>query len=710
MHLEIASNLISYYLVTVVSFFISLAVAGIVFWRNRNRATGIVWGLASLGFGLWCLGFSQYFRALPHASEMFWAKITLTAAIINTSFYFHGMNELIGTSKKYRYPIIACYIISIAFAVMAWVGPIISEIRSWVYLEHYIKYNRAWYSWLSLHIGLWPTIAAIQQVLAIRKLTGYKRNQIVYFLIATMTIFISTTLIVVLIEYNIAIPPFCLFLLPFNMAFLAYVLAKGRLMEINLAIGRAMVYGVTIFVVGLLCIVGIGVANQIDPHFLGTSQILFITLLVLVVTSAMAVILPRLGPQAEQAFQSRFFGDRYRYQQALNDIITQISTISSAEELLQTIVDKIVEHMKVPRAAVLMQEDVTTDFVARARANLQGSNGDAPMLADNTEVIQWMRQNKRSLIKEELQFREALPRAKKIADELEKIGASMCVPMMLDGQLVGMLALENKISGDMFVERDIRLLERLCGEVALAVRYRKFENQLLQTSKLASLGTLAAGIAHEIRNPLSSIKTFVQLLPTRPNDLEFQAEFSQLVSNDVDRITKIIENVLSFARSSNVNMVEQRIEAVIEDSIELIRSKIKRKNVEIIKNYGQVPAVKVDKDQMAQVFVNILLNAVEALPEQTGKIKITCTTAMLESPLHERRRKTQHLTVEIADNGPGIPENIKGRLFDPFFTTKAEGTGLGLAITYKVVEVHGGFIVINSAEGQGAAFQVNLPL
>jgi signal transduction histidine kinase len=232
----------------------------------------------------------------------------------------------------------------------------------------------------------------------------------------------------------------------------------------------------------------------------------------------------------------------------------------------------------------------------------------------------------------------------------------------------------------------------LCAEVALAVRYRKFEQQILQTSKLASLGTLAAGIAHEIRNPLSSIKTFVQLLPTRPNDAEFQAEFSQLVSNDVDRITKIVENVLSFARSTSLNVTEQRIEAIIEDSLTLIKSKLKHGNVELTTHFDNLPPVRVDKDQMSQVIVNIVLNAVEALPQQGGKIKITCSTSLLESPRSGRRRKTPHMTIEIADNGPGIPDNIKSRLFDPFFTTKpvGVGTGMGLAVAKQILTQHDG--------------------
>jgi two-component system nitrogen regulation sensor histidine kinase GlnL len=709
MNLEIAPNLIAYYLVTLVTFVESLMVGVVVFIRNRRRATGVIWGLASIGFGIWCLGFSQYFRHHDPGTALLWAKITLSAAILNTSFYFHGMNVLIGISKQFRIAIATCYLLSVGFMALTWFGPIVTGVREITFLHHYIHYNKAYYPLLTLHLSLWPLVAVAQQVAAIRRLTGYRRNQIIYFLVATTVIFLCTTLIIVPIEYDIAIPPFCFFLLPFNMAFLAYVLAKGRLMEINFAIGHALLFVTALGVVLVVSLVLLGAVHLISPSFLGAAQILFIVFMVLLISATLSVALPMVVPHAEQIIQSRLQGGRHRYQQAITELTTKIATLASADEMLQTIVEKLLEHLKVPRAQVFMQEDLTTDYVARARASLQSRNGGVPLLAENTEVIQWLRRHQRSLVKEEIQFREATDRAGRIAEELERIGASLCVPMILDGQLVGTLTLENKVSGDMFTDTDIKLLERLCSEVALAVRYRKFEQQMFQTSKLASLGTLAAGIAHEIRNPLSSIKTFVQLLPTRPNDAEFQAEFSKLVSSDVDRITKIVENVLSFARSANITIGEQQVDEIIEDVLALINAKLKHKNIEVTKHWNSVPVLRGDKDQLAQVFVNILLNAVEALPDQGGKIKISCTSSMIESPRHGRR-KTPHLTIEIADNGPGIPENIKGRLFDPFFTTKPNGTGLGLAISYKVIEAHEGFIQVVSTEGQGAAFQINLPL
>lgn len=698
----------AYYQFLQLTAFECVLLAIVVYGKNRQRAIGGWFGGVFLIMAFWSFGFSRYFVPLASEPAIFWAKLTLTGTILIGPFYLQGILSLLEMQR----PVVVAVSFVCAGCLLAllWTGNVVAtEVHSVAYFDHYIKYVSWSYPLVVLQNVLWTAWAIVLQIKSLGKLRAYKRNQVTYFLIATAITFGSTSLIIIPMEYGLRIPPFPITFLPINFALLAYVLSKARLLEINLAIGRALVYGGTLAAVFLLTLATIGLANQYDPQFLDASQTFFIIGLILVVSSVLAFALPRYASRVGQALEHKLFGGRYRYHQALSELTTEVASMPSPEELLQTIVDRIVEHMKVPRAMVFMQEDVSTDYVARARASLQSANGDPPLLADSTEVIQWLRQHKRSLVKEEAQFREAPARAAKIAEELDRIGASLCVPMILDGQLVGALAVENKLSGDMFVDRDLKLLETLCGEAALAVRYRKFEQQMFQTSKLTSLGTLAAGIAHEIRNPLSSIKTFVQLLPSRSNDPEFQAEFSKLVSTDVDRITKIVENVLSFARSSTITVSEQRIEQILEDALELIHSKLKYKKVEVVKHYGKPPVVKGDKDQLSQVFVNVLLNAVEAVPDEGGRIKITCSTSLLESP-RQRRRRTPHLTVEIADNGPGIPEKIKGRLFDPFFTTKPQGTGLGLAITYKIVEVHDGFINVLSTEGQGAAFQVHLPL
>jgi signal transduction histidine kinase len=240
------------------------------------------------------------------------------------------------------------------------------------------------------------------------------------------------------------------------------------------------------------------------------------------------------------------------------------------------------------------------------------------------------------------------------------------------------------------------------------VKYRRSEDQVSRKNRLIELGTIAAGVAHEIRNPLASIKTFAQLMPERMDDPEFKNEFSKLVLKDVDRITKVIESMLAFARPAQVNIMEQPSNDLVEEAILLVQPRLKAKRIELTRGFHGNPIVKVDKHQILQVLVNLLSNAADALPTQ-GKIRVSTGVGQLDI-VGGGNGNRNFAVIEVSDNGPGIPPAVRNRLFDPFFTTKKEGTGLGLSISQKIARDHGGAITVSSVEGKGTTFQVNLPL
>jgi signal transduction histidine kinase len=291
--------------------------------------------------------------------------------------------------------------------------------------------------------------------------------------------------------------------------------------------------------------------------------------------------------------------------------------------------------------------------------------------------------------------------------ELNQRKVVLCVPMILDGRLVGLIGLGEKLNREMFFISDLRALLTLATEVALAVRYRRMEDEVFRKNRLVELGTIAAGVAHEIRNPLASIKTFAQLMPERMDDPEFKNEFSKLVLKDVDRITKVIESMLAFARPAQVSIKEQPANDLVEEAVLLVQSRLKAKRIELTRAFHGNPVIKVDKHQILQVLVNLLSNAADALPEQ-GKIRVATGVNQLDIGGGGNGNRG-FAVIEVSDNGPGIPASVRNRLFDPFFTTKKEGTGLGLSISQKIVRDHGGSITVSSVEGKGTSFQVSLP-
>ena len=229
---------------------------------------------------------------------------------------------------------------------------------------------------------------------------------------------------------------------------------------------------------------------------------------------------------------------------------------------------------------------------------------------------------------------------------------------------------------------------------------KQLEQQLMQSQKMESIGTLAAGIAHEVGNPLASISSIVQVLLRTISD-DFAKDKLGLVEAQVHRITKIIRDLVDFSRPSNYQIQPTDIVKGLTDAVEIVKMGKKAKEITFVTHVRrQVPVLPLVPDQIAQVFINILLNAVDALHGKRGTIT------------SEVERDNERVRVTISDNGQGIaPENLS-KIFEPFFTTKpvGEGTGLGLWVSYGIVRSFGGDITVTSAWGQGTSFCIILPL
>ena len=230
---------------------------------------------------------------------------------------------------------------------------------------------------------------------------------------------------------------------------------------------------------------------------------------------------------------------------------------------------------------------------------------------------------------------------------------------------------------------------------------KKIQAQLMQSEKLASVGRLASGVAHEINSPLTGILTFSHLLMRKLKDNpELQRELEVIV-RETTRVSTIVRGLLDFARESKPQKRPCNINELILQTLSLVQHQSVFHDIRIVKNLDpQVAMILLDANQIQQVFMNVLLNAADAMPAG-GTLTITSTMAPEDS----------FVQVRFADTGTGIPEKNLHRIFDPFFTTKADkkGTGLGLAVSYGIIERHRGHIEVQSEEGKGTTFTIKLP-
>jgi len=288
--------------------------------------------------------------------------------------------------------------------------------------------------------------------------------------------------------------------------------------------------------------------------------------------------------------------------------------------------------------------------------------------------------------------------------------SEVCIPLFIRDELAGIINLGGKRSGDMYSHEDIELLNNLASQTAIALENSRLYEELKRSKtlirradKLASLGTLTAGLAHEIKNPLVAIKTFIQLLPERFEDEEFRNYFLNVASGEVDRLSDLVNALLDFSRPSQPSFQTGNVNEIMDSVVLLLENEVKRKNIKIKRRYSSdLPAVMLDPEQIKQVFLNIMLNAAEATPENGV---LTVETRHLD-----KDRGQEFIQVEIRDTGRGIPKDNLERIFEPFFTTKDSGSGLGLAVSHHIVQEHQGYIEVESEVGMGTSFYINLPV
>jgi signal transduction histidine kinase len=294
---------------------------------------------------------------------------------------------------------------------------------------------------------------------------------------------------------------------------------------------------------------------------------------------------------------------------------------------------------------------------------------------------------------------------------IRKSDTVMVVPLIVVNRLTGIMFLGVKNDGSTYDKADIEFLSTMANYGALAVEYALiYELQedklkkLFHADKLTTVGELAAGAAHEIRNPLTSIRSTIQYLQR-----DLSEEKKSLVGSileEVDRIDQIIKGLLSFSKSHELQMTKVNLEDIHNQSLSLLDAELRKHQI-IVKKECCIdsPIITGDPSQLKQVFLNIFLNSIQAMPNG-GEISVLITDG-------EKVKKHGIVMVFIKDTGPGITLIDIPKVFQPFFTTKESGTGLGLSISYGIISKHGGTIEVESStlpNDHGTTVQVQLPI
>lgn len=301
-------------------------------------------------------------------------------------------------------------------------------------------------------------------------------------------------------------------------------------------------------------------------------------------------------------------------------------------------------------------------------------------------------------------------------DSIRDIRSAIVLPLVIEGRLLGVLNANRTVREMPFTASDLRYASVFCAQITQAIHnatlyrelddkiqeIRRMQAQLVQSEKLAAIGKLAAGVAHEINNPLTGIMGFAELMLQSGDLSSRQREDVQSIMEQSRRCRRIVQNLLQFSRRKKGNNETVNLDPLLEAGLQLMKYDLIRSNIEVQKHLpGDLPAVQGDPAQLEQVFLNLIANARQAMEgKKDGLLKILAST------------EAGKVVLRFEDNGCGISEEDLGKVFDPFFTTKpvGQGTGLGLSISYGIIQQHHGTLRVESRAGAGAAFIITLPL
>jgi ammonium transporter, Amt family len=413
----------------------------------------------------------------------------------------------------------------------------------------------------------------------------------------------------------------------------------------------------------------------------------------------------------------------------LHDIGQSMHTLN-LDEILELILRGVAEGIGFDRVRLYLLDEGRNQLVCRVAVGVEREKIQDLSLPYNREdnMISRAMVERRPFIVEDARQD---PRVNRDLISSLEVKSFAAVPLLSKDKVLGGIAADNLISQTSITESKLKSLMVFANQAAMALEnalmYGELKNfstllgervkkasedlqvtqrQLFQSEKLAALGKISAGIAHEIRNPLTSIKILIHSLADAQSTLSSREKDMAVIEAEIERVNKMIKQFLDFARPRPPSLEPVEIAKVLEDTLLLLKHEMEGQRIGLQRRYSaELPPVPMDPEQMKQVFLNLLLNALQAM-ESGGTV--TVTTALKKDP--SGGPAGGWAEVSLADTGKGVPEEIRNRIFEPFFSTKEEGIGLGLPIAQRIVEEHGGEIRVESRPGRGTIFSILLPL
>jgi len=698
-------------LVTAVTHFI---LAIIVYLKGSNRLTSITYALYSLSIAWWSSLQAIAITRFDAQTALFWWRVNHAGVIFIPIFFVHFVMSLLENNERIKRKrfIEASYLTGLIFLALDTTPLLINEVAPKFSFRYFINPGPVYHVFFALWVA-WAVYGLFALFRIYFSSSGIKRTQLIYFCWSMFVAYIGG-IPNFLPTFNIEVPyvmPFGTYAIPLYAFATSYAIIRHQLLDIGVVIKRTLVFaglaGSVVGVVSLMTFVtqDLLVRYVAIPKFWGN----------IFAAGIIAAVYGRLRNWLVNVTDRYLFQKQYDYKELLKRFMGEVQVgIRDLRQLVQMTVTTLTDTMKLESCSLLLLNRDSRQYELIAS---KGLDGQRLKLDDQEPFIAFLRRTHEPIGVEGELGKVRFPEA--VTDRLKQLRARVCLPLLIHEELVGVLCLGKKKSDEEFAKDDLDILSSVAGAAAIAISNAQVLDELAKTQaeaaqkeKLAVIGTLSAGINHEICNPLGIVKSQCEaflldledgLLKDKPpaEVVERAATIMNGTLKQIDRATAITQKLSSFAKPIKEPTAQPvSVANEVDEVLTLVGHDLKLEKIEVRKEISSdLPPIVVDRRQLQEVLFNLIRNAAQAI-QPPGSITIRAG-----------ERSEGQVRIEIEDTGSGIPPEKLGKIYDPFFTTKepGKGTGLGLFIVRQIVERNKGRISVESAVGKGTTFFLDFP-
>lgn len=669
-----------------------------VYLRDRRNLSYRTYFLFALSVGVWSFGYYFWPLAKDKLSALNSFRLLHFGAVFIPIFYYHFILAWTDQIKKRKPSLLIGYILAITIALFI---PTKFYIQDMVpkFIFRFWAVPGVLYHFYLVYFFFY-VIAAIHLIFKeMKRSQGIRRNQCKYVLWASIIGYLGGSTNYPL-WYNIPVYPVVNILVTVYVGIIAYAILRHQLLEIEVIIKKSLVFaGMFIFAFGIF----VTIALLVSQFIAGGNTLLAFAISAFIIT----LLLRPLETWLINVTDKFLFQKKYEYKQILKAFIDEVITVLNLDEVINSTLKLLDQALHPYAASIFILNKVEDEFQLYNAYGLEDKN---PTFTSESKLVTFLKKTKDPAVIK--QINGIVGVNPEIAAEMAKLKAMLVFPLMLHNDLIGFISLGKKKSDEEYTKDDLDVLQDLARTESIAVGNAQLLTEAAQAERRAAIGTMAAGIHHEIGNPLNIMSTKIQIFKLARQKGLLQNKSNEEILNEAEtaldeclkqsgRISEITRKLSNFAKpSKEFKPLLISIPEEIEETLAVVGHDLELEKIKIDKKFSSdLTKILADRQEIQQIFFNLIRNAGQSI-EGTGTITVSAVNTT-NNKVH----------LEIQDTGKGIPEDKINRVFEPFFTTKGpnKGTGLGLTIVRQLVWRNKGEISFRSQVGTGTTFILEFP-